>query len=603
MPDTRKCISLWILIIIPLLGFSQVESRDTTKAKRVRILHADEILFEKKEGGVEQVLRGDVALFQDSTFFYCDSAIVFNNSVWAKGNIQILQGDSTSIFSDSLYYSGDEKKAQLHGEVALINKDNELYTDQLTYDLVEKQASYYERAYLQRSSTKINSVRGNYWLDEHTAVFADSVVVLDTNFVLRADTLKFNTLSQTAYFLGPTSIQQNENRIYCESGFYDFYTGKAEFSRNAAFKNGDQRGSADMITYDDSTGIITLIGNARIREGDQLVRGDSLVYFQREGRAEIHGNGYFEDSTRQLSASTIFYNENNNSLRTEGRSSFSDEDIILKADYLDYKDSTGNGQAIGHVIWQDTSNDLAIFSDELYYNKKTEYVKAIGARPYMIVIMDGDTMYIGGDTLMSERWTRLSNDSVPQVDTFRRIRIYNDVTIFKSDLQGKCDSLVYTDRDSAFVLIDQPLLWSDTSQFSGDTIKVFLKNRTVDYVDQVARAMIINSNDLIYYNQIQGKFIRTFFRDGNPHETDVEGNAQSIYFALDEEDAYIAANKSICSKIRVFFRNRKIDEIKFLTQPKAEMLPMNTPGLQNIRLDGFVWSYDLRPKSKEDVIR
>lgn len=595
-----------ILTVVALgavtIGAYGQSTKDTTQTKRVKILHADEVEFVKTSRGMEQTLRGNVALYQDSTFFYCDSAIVMDNNIWAKGNIQILQGDSTSIFSDSLFYSGDEKQAELHGQVALLNNENELYTEALSYNLRDKKAEYRQKAYLQRGSTRINSIRGQYWLNQHTAVFADSVVVVDTNFVLRADTLEFDTDQQIAFFHGPTSINQDSNRIYCESGFYDFVNEKAEFAKNASFRNGAQKGKARRLLYDDSTKTITLIGDAIITEEDQIVKGDSIVYDQRKGDAEIHGNGFFKDSLRQLTGELILYNEKDKSLKTTGRTMYVDGDIQLEADALDYDDATGHGTATGNVIWQDTTNDVAIFSDELRYNKKTEYVKAIGERPYMVILLDQDSMFVSGDTLLSEKYWKSEVDSGMTVDTFRRIRVYNDVKIYKNDLQGLCDSLVYTDEDSAFVLMDDPIIWSDTSQFTGDTIKVYVKNKTVDKVFQDQNALIVNSIDLVYYNQIQGKEITSTFRDGNPFETLVEGNAQSIYFALDDEDAYIAANKAICSRILVYFRTRKIREIKFLTLPKAEMLPMDTPGLKDIKLEEFIWNYDDRPKTKDDVI-
>jgi lipopolysaccharide transport protein LptA len=306
-----------------------------------------------------------VALYQDSTFFYCDSAIVFNNTVRANGNIQILQGDSTRVFADSLFYSGDDRKADLKGEVSLYHLENNLFTDVLSYDLGEKKASYVEKAVLTRGSTKITSVRGTYFLDDHLAVFADSVIVVDTNFVLKADTLNFNTKDKIAYFQGPTSIEREENSMYCEDGYYNMKTGEAEFIDKATFIKGDQRGRADRFIYEDSAGIITLIGNARIIEGKQEVRGDSIVYFQKDEKGEIHGNGYFKDQTRMIQGTSIYFSEKDKSLRTGGDAVFSEGDIVLNAESLVYDDLTGDGRAEGNVVWQDTVNDVAIYSDIL----------------------------------------------------------------------------------------------------------------------------------------------------------------------------------------------------------------------------------------------
>jgi lipopolysaccharide transport protein LptA len=604
--------ALILISIFYLFGFSpealaQVSDSaagDTTNPQHIHIIHADDIFFGQKEGGLVQRLIGNVALYQDSTFFYCDSAIVFQNTIWANGNVQILQGDSTSIFSDSLFYSGEEKTANLYGKVALLSDENELFTEELNYDLKNKMASYSAEAYLKKGSTMIRSNRGYYWLDEHMAMFADSIVVVDSNFVLKSDTLNFDTKDQIAIFQGPTAIEQGANSIYCEEGYYDLKKKKAEFSKHAVFIKDDQKGRADRLLYNDSLGVITMIGNAVIIENDQEVRGDSIVYFQDSAKGEIHGNAYFQDSVRRIEADVLIYNEDNESIKTIGEANISDGDVQLAADFLEYTEATGQGLAIGNVIWRDTTNDMAIYADVLNYNKKTEYVRALGDRPYLTIVMDNDTMYIAGDTLISDTYTLEGMDSsLPTLDTFRRIKIYNDVRIYKSDMQGLCDSLVYTEQDSAFKLLIEPLLWSDTSQFSGDTIKIFIKKKSIDYVHQIGESMIISSDDLTYYNQIQGKQIRSYFKEGGPDHTLVEGNAQSLYYAKDEEGGYIAANKSICSKIQINFKSKKIENILFLSQPKAEMLPMSTKGLRALRLEGFKWEFEKRPKSSQDAIK
>lgn len=603
--------ALWLVLICinPVkaqntnISTPDTTQRDTLNPQKVYILHADDIFFEQKKGGMEQLLIGDIALYQDSTFFYCDTAIIFQNQVWAQGNIQIIQGDSTSIFSDSLYYSGDTKQAELFGEVILEEKENQLFTEQLKYDLQLKEASYEEQGILIRGSTNIKSNRGRYFLEKDLAVLSDSVIVIDSNFVLQADTLEFDTEQQIAIFKGPTQIEQDENSIYCEDGYYDLNKNEAVFSQNAGFVKDGQNGLADVMYFNDSLGMFTLTGRAQLWKKDQKANADNIVYFQDQERAELYGNAHFEDEKRSVDADIIIYDEQTDELYTEGQASYKEGDVQLAADVLRYDESTGNGTAIGQVEWRDTANDIAIFSDRLEYNKETDYVKATGTRPWIEIYMDGDTMFVGGDTLISDTEVVMTDTTDMASDTFRRIRIYNHVGIYKSDIQGICDSLVYSEADSVFRMYNEPVLWSDTSQFSADTIHIFLDKKNIDYIHQIRNSLIINSTDLVYFNQIKGKQIRSFFEDRSPDYTLVEGNAQSLYFATDDEDAYIAGNKSICSRIKVDFVDKKISEIMFLASPKAEMLPMKTPGLQDMRLEGFKWIFEQRPRSKDDVLK
>ena len=595
------------ILWISMIGFmliaentsAQQVKEDTIKSDLVHIIHSDEIAFKKEGKDIVQKLRGNVKLYKDSTFFYCDSAIILGDDLWAEGNIQIIQGDSTSIFADSLYYSGEEDQAELYGEVALNHENNELYSDELIYNLTEKRASYYSGAQLIKGSSNITSKRGYYYLENKMAYFKDTVIVVDSNFTLKTDSLQFNTASQTAVFKAPTSIEQDPNLIYCESGYYDLKNRKARFRQNAAFVKSDQKGEADEIWYDDSTHVLQLIGRAKIYDTKKRATADRIVFFEDEEVAELSGNAKFRDEKRKVEAAFIRYDQKNDVVKTSGQSSFEEGSQQIIADDIDYDDGSGMALASGSVTYRDTANDLAIHCDQLIYDKETEYIQALGDRPWMEVIMDSDTMFVSADTLISTR--EIITDSV-RSDTIKHIHFYNDVRIYKSDMQALCDSLAFSSKDSVFTLYVSPVLWSDTSQFTADTMRIFLKERKIDRLKQIKNALIINSDDLVYFNQIQGKWVTSYFKSGSPQYTIVEGNAESIYFGKDEDDAYIGGNQSLSSKIRINFEEKKIREIVFLTLPKAEMLPMGTPGLAQKKLEGFVWRFEERPLSKKDIL-
>ena len=52
----------------------------------------------------------------------------------------------------------------------------------------------------------------------------------------------------------------------------------------------------------------------------------------------------------------------------------------------------------------------------------------------------------------------------------RILSAFHHVKIFKSDLQGKSDSAFYSNSDSTIRLYVHPILWTQGSQLSGDTI-------------------------------------------------------------------------------------------------------------------------------------
>ena len=134
-----------------------------------------------------------------------------------------------------------------------------------------------------------------------------------------------------------------------------------------------------------------------------------------------------------------------------------------------------------------------------------------------------------------------------------------------------------------------------------DTIRILLKDKKIDRVFLKNNALIINSKDEIYYNQIKGREVTAFFEGDDIRRMLTEGNAESVYYALDDKNAYINVNKVECSEMLIFFGNNKVETLKFYKQPKSKALPMRTTNHDELKLKGFRWEIKTRPKSLKDL--
>ena len=534
-----------------------------------------------------QLLKGHVELRQEDVYMYCDSASIIDNNVSAVGKIIIQQNDTVSVFADSLSYVGDKRIADLFGDVVLDNRDKKLFTNRLNYNLNTKVAQYFNGATLTNGDVQLTSKIGYYYVDTDMAYFKDSVVVVDPEFTLRSDTLKFNTKTQMTTFLGPTLISQNDARIYCEDGFYDTANNKASFKKNAQYVKEEQEATADTITYDGAKKEIRLEGNARFKERDKVATADIIRYDEVNEITYLEGNAHFRDSSQNIVADTIIYDQVNEVFRTNGRSVINDGAQALQADKVDFDSETGMGIASGDVIWQDTSSNITITCEQVEYDKDSDYIKATGGRPMLSSILDGDTMYMASDTLLSFK----ENPD----DSLKTLVAYSDVRIFKSDLQAVCDSLAYSSVDSVFRFYRDPVIWSDSSQFTADSIVLLIANDKVDKINLYENSFIINTQDEVYYNQIKGKFITAFFVGNKVDNMEVDGNAESVYYATDDAKAYIGVNKTACSQMRLYFNDNEVETIKFFKEPKANLYPMKQINHNTLRLDGFQWKNTLRP--------
>ncbi|MCB0641553.1 MAG: hypothetical protein KDC44_07935 [Phaeodactylibacter sp.] len=313
---------------------------DTSKNDQVLVDFAD--LFEYIQGrdSTLQKLLGNVELRQDSVFMYCDSAIIINETdVIAMGNVIIQQGDSISVFADSLAYQGKQRIADLFGNVVLLHgKNQKLYTEVLRYDLGEKLATYETGALLTNDTTQLTSRRGYYYLKTDDVYFRDSVQVVSPDFELKSDTLKFNTRRQKATFLGPTLITEEISKIYCEGGYYKVRENEALFSKNPQYLKTETqtKATADSIRYDGDRKEVALMGNARFEEPGKLATADVLRYDEVRDISYLEGHAVYVEDKQEIRADTLTYDQKKEIYTTRGRSFVSDPPQLIEADRLDY---------------------------------------------------------------------------------------------------------------------------------------------------------------------------------------------------------------------------------------------------------------------------
>lgn len=598
----RKCglYGIWVIFLslIATQAIGQEAVQDTAKSK-IDVDHADIFEYAQRKDTVIQKLIHNVELRQDSVFMYCDSATIENSLiVIAVGHVIIQQGDSTSVFSDSLYYDGGIKEADLYGEVVLVNGGQQLFTDQLHYDLNTKIATYTTGATLTNGETQLTSKRGDFYVDLNEAYFEDSVYVVDPRFNLRADSLLFNTQTNVVTFLGPTLVSTDSSRIYCESGFYDMANNLAEFRENAQFIKGKQRGRSKVIKYNGETKVYALEGDAIFEEGERKATADVIQYDEVNDKSTLIGNAKYKDAEQDIVAERIVYDAKNEVYSTRGRSRVSDPPQILLADQVDFKEELGLGVALGNVVWRDTSAQLTILCEQADYNRETGYLKASGGqygRPLLISLVDGDSLFMSADTLLSTKVDSTASDSS------RLLQAYRDVRVYKSDLQALSDSLTYNSEDSLFTFYYDPIIWSDTTQFTADTIRMQMANDNIDKIYLYSKSFIINSPDELFFNQIKGKNITAFFTEGELRKMDVQGNAESVYYALDEEGGYVGVNKTVSSDMILYFGANQIERILFVTAPQATMFPMKQADHEGLKMSGFNWITKVRPMSLADL--
>ena len=189
-----------------------------------------------------------------------------------------------------------------------------------------------------------------------------------------------------------------------------------------------------------------------------------------------------------------------------------------------------------------------------------------------------------------------------------RIRIiiaHHHFKLYKSDLQAKSDSMFYSNSDSTIRCFVNPMMWTQGSQLSGDTIYLQMKHKKLDNMTMFPSAFIVNieKTDSIHFNQVGGKRMRGFFKDDKLHRMYIEGNAESIYFSRDSGKMTISGmQRSLSSRIVIDFKNNEVTHLGFYTKPENRYGPLDKFKEDDKILKGFIWKPKDRPVSKEAII-
>ena len=156
-----RSISICIFILISSFLNSNVFAQATSQ---VEDSSAIELIFSKKMKGVQKQegdyysLEGEVHLQQQNMHLWCDTAHRYpEKQIIAFGNVEMLQNDNLRIYSDSLFYNGNTKKAKLVGNVVLEDSSMTIFTDFLYYDLNSRIADYPEGALVISDSNELVS--------------------------------------------------------------------------------------------------------------------------------------------------------------------------------------------------------------------------------------------------------------------------------------------------------------------------------------------------------------------------------------------------------------------------------------------------------------
>jgi hypothetical protein len=185
--------------------------------------------------------------------------------------------------------------------------------------------------------------------------------------------------------------------------------------------------------------------------------------------------------------------------------------------------------------------------------------------------------------------------------TNRYFEAFRHVRVFSDSVQSISDSLFYSFKDSTFRLFQKPVVWSNGSQITGDTIHLYTKNKKAERIKVFENSFLVNALDSGIYNQIKSSHMDGFFKEGIIDSVRARGYAECIYFLQDEDSAYSGINETKSDIMDVYFRNNELSKVVFRSSVKGTLWPIRQKNPSEMRLKNFQWLEERRPKTKYEL--
>ena len=606
---------------------AQIPSKDTL---RVIEIISGKSLREKSIDSVNKIetIAGNVLIRERLTKFSCDSAIINRkeNTIEAFGNVHINDADSLHTYAQYLKYYGTPRVAYLKRNVKLNDTKGTLLTEELDYDLAAGVGKFHNGGKVINGSSVLTSNDGVYYADTKDVYFRNKVDLTDPKYKIKADSLLYNTQSQVVTFIGPTYITSKEANIYTMQGTYDLKNGNAFFgTRSLVTDTSGRVYQADRIALDEKDGLAELEGSAVIKDtANGVIVTANHIYLNNNNSSFLATNKPVmiiqqEKDSIYIAADTLFSGFTTKvvrqpSIEQSNEKIDSTAPIPPKTDSLriavketpkilpSNKPDTLKDD-FEESIDKDSSRQVAIISDSSQTTKKYKIILSQKTDSTSTLFNDSLKLMTGiKQPPVSDSSEIDTSKTKGKADTIRYFLAFHHVRVFSDSLQSVCDSLFFSGEDSVFRLFRDPVVWSGQSQITGDTIHLFTKNKKAERLYVFEKGMVVNKNKDEFYNQISGKTINAYFIDGTIDYARVRGQkAESIYYVLDNDSAYVGMNKANGDVIDMHFVKSELNKVKFVNDVHGMMYPMNQIPAEEKYLKNFRWEDKRRPKNKLEL--
>jgi lipopolysaccharide export system protein LptA len=483
-------------------------------------------------------------------------------AVFAQKKVKLRQAD---VAKGGKTPNGDRYE-RLIGHVIFTQKETTIFCDSAHFFKKQNSLEAYGKVRItEGDSINITGRKLEYDGDKKIAKMRNNVVFTKlATATLYTDYLDFMRNSNVAYYYNKGKLVDSTNVLTSVKGYYNLTNNVASFKKNVKVVNPDYTMYADSLQYNTRTKVINFVTKT------EVINTDSSKFIYEKGN-------YNTVSKKSVLSKGV------------GES----QDYTIVGDRYDLDAMNNIVKVRGNVVMTHKAENLIIYGQASDYFKPSGLTKVYDNAYVAKITDDNDTLFMRADTLVSI-------DS--QDPKKKRLLAFHNVKIYKRDMQGIADSVEYRSFDSTIFFYNKPVLWSEGNQLTADSISMLIKNNAINKIFLVDNAFVISTDTLLNYNQIKGRKMTASLANSKINKVYVEGNGESVYFALDDKNSFLMGmNRIICSNIMIRFKDGRVNNLSFYKKPDANFIPPHELKDEDMFLKGYSWKMAEKPSRAEVV--
>lgn len=528
------------------------------------------------EGG--KIVNKDVTLTSKNGYYFSNS-----RDAYFRYNVLVVSPQSR-ITSDTLRYNTLTNWAYFYGPTNIKGKDDNLYTENGAYN-TKTDYAYFGKKNLYTNASK--SLKGDSLYYDGKAGYGKAV----RNIVFRDTTDKTVLYGQLGYYYKIPEKAVVTQNAYVGMGTKDSIMVKKKLQPDSLWMGADTLETQMMLQKS-----IKLVSSPTLQKDNELGEAEESTKSPKSVAKPKAVATKLPSKPELTKKPTRAEKKAAKELAADTTKIKLPKDSLLK-DSIPIKN-------VAIAVAKDTLN--ANLPNDTSTKKVAAGKPVSDAKALPSKVVAGAKPGAKGSPLSKVAAKVKAKDTVSTnpLDTIktRIIKAYHNVRVYKTNMQAVADSLFYTAADSTLRWFGKPILWSQGSQQTGDTIYLRLKNNKLNTLQIIQNAFVVNVNaDSAKFNQVKGKVITGFFTNGDLSNLFVDGNAESVYYNRDKDSVYVEMNQTISSRIKVLFKNKEVNRILAIRDPEGVRTPIGELK-EDVKLTGFTWQPELRILSKKEAI-